>query len=203
MKRMKKSHVKLGFETSPPSPIVAKEITLRSHIQELLDKLPQNLPTYYHEELIGRCHRNTSRIYLTLALDRICFLLHSPLFSYVVGPRIWRAEQKAQSSETQAATTQTPIVKNTHEGVIREPATYPALSKLRIDIKQEKDDWVEDSSFVMSFCFFCEEVAFLSSEFRSRERAGAILRGTAGEQDRCGEEEAAPCQVEGKKYNDA
>lgn len=202
MKRMTKSHVKLGFETSPPSPIVAKEITLRSHIQELLDKLPQNLPTYYHEELIGRCHRNTSRIYLTLALDRICFLLHSPLFSYVVGPRIWRAEQKAQSSETQAATTQTPIVKNTHEGVIREPATYPALSKLRIDIKQEKDDWVtsllynnatliegrdlckvEDSSFVMSFCFFCEEVAFLSSEFRSRERAGAILRGTAGEQE--------------------
>ncbi|EMD64982.1 hypothetical protein COCSADRAFT_65103, partial [Bipolaris sorokiniana ND90Pr] len=150
-----------------------------------LDKLPQDLPAYYHEEL----------------LDGICFLIHSPLFAYVVSPRLRREEQKAQSSETNAVTAQTTIVKNTHGGVVREPATYLALSKLRIDINQEKNDWVTrllynnatliegrdlcntENSFVTSFHFFCEEVAFLSSEFRSRERVGAVLRGAAGEQE--------------------
>ncbi|KAH7552213.1 hypothetical protein BM1_09075 [Bipolaris maydis] len=179
------SQVKLGTETPPLSPTVAKEVTLRSHLQELLDKLPQDLPVYHHEEL----------------LDGICFLLHSPLFSYVVSPRIRREEQKAKSYETNAVTTQTPLVKKAHKGVIRESATYLALSKLRIDINQEKNDWItrllynnailiegrdlgkaRNSSFVTSFHFFCEEVAFLSSEFRSRERAGAVLRGAAGEQ---------------------
>ncbi|KAJ6268522.1 hypothetical protein PSV08DRAFT_354182 [Bipolaris maydis] len=184
-KRMTRSQVKLGTETPPLSPTVAKEVTLRSHLQELLDKLPQDLPVYHHEEL----------------LDGICFLLHSPLFSYVVSPRIRREEQKAKSYETNAVTTQTPLVKKAHKGVIRESATYLALSKLRIDINQEKNDWItrllynnailiegrdlgkaRNSSFVTSFHFFCEEVAFLSSEFRSRERAGAVLRGAAGEQ---------------------
>ncbi|EMD87983.1 hypothetical protein COCC4DRAFT_62765 [Bipolaris maydis ATCC 48331] len=219
---MTRSQVKLGTETPPLSPTVAKEVTLRSHLQELLDKLPQDLPVYHHEELLGKYHGITSCIHLILASDGICFLLHSPLFSYVVSPRIRREEQKAKSYETNAVTTQTPLVKKAHKGVIRESATYLALSKLRIDINQEKNDWItrllynnailiegrdlgkaRNSSFVTSFHFFCEEVAFLSSEFRSRERAGAVLRGAAGEQHQCGEEEAAACQVEGKSSNNA
>ncbi|EUC47294.1 hypothetical protein COCMIDRAFT_90539 [Bipolaris oryzae ATCC 44560] len=219
---MTRNHAKLGLETPPLSPTVAKEITLRGHLQEVLDKLPQDLPTYHHEELLGKHQQHTSCIYLTLALDGLCFLLHSPLFYYAVSPRIRREEQKARSSETNAATTQTPIVKNAHEGVIREPATYLALSKLCIDIKQEENGWVtrllynnailiegrdlckeEDSSFITSFRFFCEEVEFLSSEFRSRERAGAILRGAVSEQDPFGEEETAYSQAEGKSQNTA
>lgn len=41
----------------------------------------------------------------------------------------------------------------------------------------------EDTGFVPSFQFFCDEVAFLGYEFKAREHAAAVLRGTATDEE--------------------
>lgn len=52
-KRATRSRMVHGIHTPPGSPDV-KETTLRGHLQNMLDGLPQDLPTYYHEALLGK-----------------------------------------------------------------------------------------------------------------------------------------------------
>jgi hypothetical protein len=95
-------------------------------------------------------------------------------------------------------TAQARVRKSTSNGTVFEPQTELDVASFRMEIKREEDSWVtrllynnamlvegreycatEDAQFVTSFCFFCEEVRFLSCEFRAREHAATVPCGSA------------------------
>ncbi|KNG52435.1 hypothetical protein TW65_00247 [Stemphylium lycopersici] len=171
-----------GLRTPPPAPEVAKEGTLRSRLQQVLDELPQNLPTYHHEEL----------------LDDLCFLLQSPLFLFAVCPRLRTGELPPESSPTGISTPQSLYEGDKFDNTYYGTETGPDSEKLGMEIKWDDNSWVtrllhggsaliegrdcrttEEAGFHQSFHWFCEEATFLCCEFRAREHAAAVSVGSA------------------------
>jgi hypothetical protein len=182
--------------SSPTSATDVEEDRLRSHLQNALNELPNDLPSYKKEQLLGQYSPYLTLVKLTATIDDLCFLLRSPLYLYVVGPRLRHARQAAERSRVRMLTPES------MDGGIASPGTKPEpedgidTENVNMDVQWNGDSWVTRLSYgasmlvegrqraaqkagcVQSFRWFCDEARFLCYEFSAREHAAAVRLGS-------------------------
>ena len=128
---------------------------------------------------------------LTSTIDDLCFLLHSPLFLYAIAPRLRRATTSLKS-DAQNLVTAGSLVNGTKKA--EEIYRYG----LKMMVVWDGNSWAtrllygetplmegrqykttEKAGSGKSFHWFCDEVRFLSCEFRAREHAAMVALGSA------------------------
>jgi hypothetical protein len=192
--------MKLQKLDHPPSPATsANDVEgdrLRDHLQNALSELPNDLPTYNKEQLLGQYSPYFTLNKLTTTTDDLCFILRSPLYLYAMAPRLRRAERAAETSRIRMLTP-----KSTYSGISspeakREPNDGIDTQNLIMDIQWSGECWVtrllygesmlvegrqrasRKAGFVHSFRWFCDEARFLCYEFSAREHAATVRLGT-------------------------
>ncbi|KAF1828231.1 hypothetical protein BDW02DRAFT_512829 [Decorospora gaudefroyi] len=164
------------LDPSPSFSAVAEGDRLRSHLEATLDNLSNDLPSYYHEQL----------------LDDLCFLFRSPLFLYAMSPRLRRASEPEDTSTIGMLTPQ-----SLNDEISHNPKSDMSIANLKMDVEWDGDSWTtrllygdstliegrqssktRETGFVQSFHWFCDEARFLCCEFSAREHAAAVQLGT-------------------------
>ncbi|KAH3974148.1 hypothetical protein HBI56_090080 [Parastagonospora nodorum] len=170
-------------------PTILEEVELRNHLQETLEDLPNNLPQYDEMRLLGEQPEGTANNLHLTPIDDLCFLLRSPLFLYAVTSRLTPPKPSDPLPPTPKSMT----------SESNKPTTIFDLAHLEIRIKWVNNSWAaqlsygdnvllegrqlsvdQESGFVQSFFWFCEEASFLAYEYKAREGAWTARKGGEG-----------------------
>jgi hypothetical protein len=183
--------------SSPISQTDGDNDKLRSHLQNALNGLPQDLPAYNKEQLLGQCSVHITLNELTATTDDLCSLLHSPLFLYAMRPRVRRAKQAAEASRIRMLTPESMNDGRSSPEINRKPDNDVDMENLSMGIQWDGSSWTTrlfygESTLVegrqraprkagsaQSFRWFCDEARFLRYEFSAREHAASVRLGTA------------------------